>query len=119
MGAPPGVWRYTRGTVRRLVILMEHKVLEGLGEALQIQPRRDLGGVSGRGIARQPCEQQLIHGIEEAFDAAAPPGLAHLGKDRLDFQVRADLFEVLGGKIRAVIRNMCPSALCGAAALSA
>lgn len=113
MGAPPGVGRCARGTVGCLMVLMEHKVLEGLGEALQIQPRRDLGGVAGRGIARQPCEQKLIHGIEEAFDAAAPPGLTHLGKDRLDFQVRADLFEVLGGKIRAVIGDMWPFMICG------
>jgi len=50
----------------------------------------------------------LIHGVEEALDAAAPPGLADLGKDCLDFQVGTNLFEVLRRKIRSVIGNMWP-----------
>ena len=108
VGAPAGVWRYTGGTVGGLMVLMEHKVLEGLGEALQIQPWPDLGGVSGRGIARQPRKQALIHGVEEAFDAAATTGLTNLGKDRLDFEVGTDLFEVLRRKIRTVISIQDP-----------
>jgi hypothetical protein len=94
------------------MVLLEHKVLEGLGKALQIQPRPDLGRVAGRGIARQPLEQALIHGVEEAFDATAPPGLANLGKDRLDFQVCTDVFKVLRRKIGSMIGIMCPSPLC-------
>ena len=83
-------------------------MFEGLGEALQIQPRRDLGGASGGGIARQPRQQALIHGVEETFDAAATTGLTDLGKDRLDFEVGTDLFEVLRGKIGTVISIQDP-----------
>jgi hypothetical protein len=100
------------------MVFMQHKVLEGAGEALEIQRRGDLGGVSGRGIARQPPQQELIHGVEEALDAAAPTGLADLRKDGLDFQVYTDLFEMLGRKIRPVIGIMWPFVLCGASAVS-
>jgi hypothetical protein len=55
----------------------------------------------------------LIHRVEEAFDTAAATGLADEGKDELDFEVSTDLFEVLGGEVRAVISIMCPPTLCG------
>ena len=95
------------------MVLTQYKVLEGAGEALQIQPWGDLGGEPGGRIPRQSREQPLIHGVEKAFDATAATRLADLGKDRLDLQVRTDLCEMLGGKIRAMVGNMWPDMLCG------
>jgi hypothetical protein len=60
----------------------------------------------------------LIHGVEETFDAATATGLADPGKDGLDFEIGADLFQVLGGKIRPVIGNMWPDTLCVSSTLS-
>ena len=107
-GAPTGLGRDASGTVGRLVILMQHKVLESLREASQLQPWSDAGGAPRWGITWQPREQPLIDGVEEAFDVAAPPGLADEGKDRLDFQVRTDLFEMLRRKIGSVISIQDP-----------
>ncbi len=39
--------------------------------------------------------------------------------DQLAMEVCCDLLEMRAGEITAMIDNMCPSALCGAAALSA
>src|SRR5215471_11613413 len=76
VGAPADLRWYAGGTVGCLMVLLEHKVLEGLGEARQIQPRRDLGSKASRSIPRQPREEALVHGIEEALDTATAAGLA-------------------------------------------
>ena len=113
IGTPAGLrWGACRA-VGRLMVVMQHEVVEGLGKALEVQYRGDSGGESSGGISRQPREQQLIHGVEEALDTAAATGLADEGKDGLDFEVGTDLFKVLGGKIGAVIGDMWPFVLCG------
>lgn len=91
MGTPTGLRGDAGRTVGRLMVFMQHKVFEGVDEALELSPRAALGNVPSGGIARQPRKQSLIHRVEEALDAAAPTRLADLREERLDFQVRADL----------------------------
>jgi hypothetical protein len=48
---------------------------------------------AGRSITIQLAQEHLVHGCEEALNAATAAWLAGNGKHQPDFQVRAHLFE--------------------------
>src|SRR5947207_2626231 len=55
------------------------------------------------GIAGQRAQEELIDGQEEALDAPAAAWATGHGEDERHPEVRADLFEVLGSEVAAVV----------------
>src|SRR5262249_51326426 len=57
-----------------------------------------------RGIARQGAQKELIDGAEEPLNPSPSARHACLREDEGHAQIRADLLQVLRGKVAAVIR---------------
>jgi hypothetical protein len=63
-------------------------------------------------------EEFGVERAEQALDLAPSLRARDGGIDNTETQAGRDLLEMVAGEVAAVIDDMCPSPLCGAAALS-
>ena len=55
------------------------------------------------GVTGEATEQQLLNRVEEAFDPASAAGHARLGDHRDHLKIGADLLQVSGGEVAAMV----------------
>src|SRR5213592_2684703 len=56
-----------------------------------------------RSIAGESTQEHLVDGAKEAFDFAAPPRHPRLGEHERHVEIGADLHQMVGGEVAAVI----------------
>jgi hypothetical protein len=84
------------------VIVAEDKPPEGVIKGAQRQCRCAMG-LARRGIARQVGQEALVDRLKEALHPSSPTGFAGQRKDQPDFEIGADLLDMPGREITAVI----------------
>jgi hypothetical protein len=59
-------------------------------------------GATSTGVSIQIAQEHLVDSSEETLNPSAPAGLARDRKDKADFEVGGDLFQMVRGEIRTV-----------------
>jgi hypothetical protein len=104
-------------TMGAMVIIPQEIVTYGSIEFWQREPWGGSGLALAK-IARECGETFRIQGPEKPLNFPSALRPSHRGIDKLETEVCGDLLERRAGEITAMIDDMCPSALCGDAALS-
>jgi len=88
--------------VDALVVHLDDEAMQALVQFREGHTRGGRGGTRRR-VAGQRAEEELIDGLEETLDLAAPTGLPLLREDQAHLQVGGNLFQVPRREVRPMV----------------